>query len=109
MLDLSNIPSADAQTIDAACNPEHATLPLEVATLLATLQGRVSGEVLRHGIRRLCAWSPQTADQLATLLGKDRNYLRNKHLIPMVRERQLRFLYPESAKHPHQAYVTDEA
>lgn len=43
--------------------------------------------------------------ELATFLGKDRHYLRNKHLIPMVREGQLRFRYPETAKHPHQAYV----
>jgi ATP-dependent DNA helicase RecG len=90
---------------DETCNPELATLPDELATLLATLKGRTTGEALRKGIRRLCAWAPLTGDQLATLLGKDRHYLRNKHLIPMVRDGQLRFLYPESAKHPHQAYV----
>lgn len=43
--------------------------------------------------------------ELATLLGKSRDYLRNRHPIPVVREGLLRFLYPESAKHPHQAYV----
>lgn len=47
--------------------------------------------------------------ELATLLGKDRKYSRNKHLIPMVRDGELRFRYPESAKHPHQAYVTAKA
>ena len=46
-----------------ACNPG-------LATLLATLQGRISSEALRDG--------------------------------------QLRFRYPESAKHPHQAYVAPE-
>ncbi len=88
-----------------ACNPGLVTL---LATLLATLQGRISGEALRDGIRRLCRWAPLSGDQLATLLGKDRDYLRNKHLIPMVRDGQLRFRYPESAKHPHQAYVAPE-
>ena len=91
---------------DAACNLELATLPPKLATLLATLKGRASAETLRDGIRRLCAWTPLTVEQLATLLEKDRHYLRNKHLIPMVRDGQLRFRYPESAKHPHQAYVT---
>ena len=43
--------------------------------------------------------------ELATLLDKDRHYLRNKHLIPMSRDRLLRFRYPESAKHPHQTHV----
>lgn len=52
---------------------------------------------------------PELATWLATLLGKDRHNLRNKHLIPMVRDGQLRFRYPESAKHPHQAYVAPEA
>jgi ATP-dependent DNA helicase RecG len=47
--------------------------------------------------------------ELATLLGKEKHYLRNKHLIPMVGAGQLRFRYPESAKHPNQAYVTPGA
>lgn len=98
-------PMPEAKT----CNPELATLPPELATLLATLKGRVSAEALRTAILRLCAWTPLTVEQLATLLEKDRHYLRNKHLIPMVRDRELRFLYPESAKHPHQAYVAAEA
>ncbi|MDR2111898.1 MAG: hypothetical protein LBQ62_02160, partial [Candidatus Accumulibacter sp.] len=85
--------------------PELATFPPELATLLATLKGRATVEALRAGIYRLCAWAPLTVDQLASLLGKDRQYLRNRHLIPMVRDGQLRFRYPESAKHPHQAYV----
>jgi ATP-dependent DNA helicase RecG len=88
-----------------ACNPELATLPPELATLLASLRGRASADTLRYVIVRLCAWTPLTVEQLATLLGKDRDYLRNKHLAPMVRGGQLRFRYPESAKHPHQAYV----
>lgn len=56
----------------------------------------------------LQACNPGLATLLATLLGKDRDYLRNKHLIPMVRDGQLRFRYPESAKHPNQAYVAPE-
>lgn len=97
----ANPPMPQAQ----ACNPELATLPPELATLLATLKGRVTPDALRDGIRRLCAWAPLTGDQLATLLDKDRHYLRNKHLIPMVRDGLLKFRYPESAKHPNQAYV----
>lgn len=93
---------------NAACNLELATLPPELATLLATLTGRVSPEALREAIRRLCIWAPLTVDQLATLIGKDRDYLRNKHLIPMVRDGLLKFRYPESAKHPNQAYVASE-
>lgn len=88
-----------------ACNLEVATLPPELATLLATLRTRSNGETLRQAIVLLCTWKPLTVDELATLLGKSRNYLRNKHLIPMISSGQLRFRYPESAKHPNQAYV----
>lgn len=92
---------------------EHATQTeegcnLELATFVETLKSRSKEKTLREGIRRLCAWTPLTGDQLATLLGKDRQYLRNKHLIPMVRKGDLHFLYPESAKHPHQAYITSK-
>ena len=114
---LSNTQKRAASPADSASsasgylpNPPQSALENgpELATLLATLQGRISSEALRDGIRRLCQWAPQSGDQLATLLGKDRDYLRNKHLIPMVRDGQLRFRYPESAKHPHQAYVAPE-
>ena len=73
--------------------------------MLATLKGRSREDDLRRAIVRLCAWAPLTVDQLATLLGKSRDYLRNKHLIPMVGRGELRFRYPESDKHPNQAYV----
>ncbi|MGY6215773.1 hypothetical protein ACW73L_11500 [Methylolobus aquaticus] len=56
----------------------------------------------------LATLPPELATLLATLIGKDRDYLRNKHLIPMVRDGLLKFLYPESAKHPNQAYVASE-
>ena len=39
------------------------------------------------------------------MLDKDCHYLRNKHLIPMVRDGLLKFRYPEGAKHPNHAYV----
>jgi len=82
-----------------------ATLPPELATLHATLAGRANTSALRAAIVRFCAWRTLSVDELATLLGRKRDYLRNKHLIPMVREGALRFRYPESAKHPHQAYM----
>ena len=93
---------------DEGCNLEHATLPPELATLLAEQTGRLDQKALRQLMIRLCAWRPLTGEELATLLNKKRDYLRNKHLIPMVRDGQLKLRYPESAKHPHQAYVATE-
>ena len=81
-----------------------ATLPPELATLVATLKGRVASAALRSGILKLCAWSVLTGDELATLLQRDRHYLRNKHLIPMLRDGQLALRYPDTPNHPDQAY-----
>ncbi|OAI02234.1 ATP-dependent DNA helicase RecG [Methylomonas methanica] len=93
---------------DEGCKLELATLPPELATLLLTSVNNLSREALRDLIVRLCAWQPLTGEQLATLLNKDRHYLRNKHLTPMVGSGQLNLRYPESAKHPNQAYVAPE-
>jgi ATP-dependent DNA helicase RecG len=93
---------------EEGCNLELATLPPELATLLAQQTGRIDQKTLRQQIIRLCAWRPLTGEELATLLNKKRSYLRNKHLIPMVSEGQIKLRYPESAKHPHQAYVVSE-
>jgi ATP-dependent DNA helicase RecG len=93
---------------EEGCNLELATLPPELATLLAEQTGRLDQRTLRQQIIRLCAWRPLTGEELATLLNKKRSYLRNKHLIPMVSEGQIKLRYPESAKHPHQAYVASE-
>lgn len=94
--------------VDEGCKLDPATLPPELATLLLTSVNNLSREALRDLIVRLCAWQPLTGEQLATLLNKDRHYLRNKHLTPMVGNAQLSLRYPESAKHPHQAYVAPE-
>lgn len=69
------------------------------------MKRRVASKALRSAILQLCAWSAPTGDELATFLQRDRHCLRNKHLIPMVRDGLLKFRYPESAKHPNQAYV----
>ena len=73
--------------------------------MLAQLKKHSPARDLRQAIVHLCALAPLTVEQLALLLGKNRDYLRNKHLIPMVNGGQLRFRYPESAKHPRQAYM----
>lgn len=59
---------------------------------------------LRELIRDLCGWQPLRGEELATLLGKDLKYLRNKHLSAVVQAGKLAFQYPESPNHALQAY-----
>jgi ATP-dependent DNA helicase RecG len=99
------LPVIAAEVVDQKVASEVATLPPELATLVATLRGRVARDDLRAGIVRLCAWRPLSGGELAELLGRDRHYLRNKHLIPMVAGGVLALRYPGQPNHPQQAYV----
>jgi ATP-dependent DNA helicase RecG len=99
------LPVIEAEAADQKVASEVATLPPELATLVATLQRRMARDDLRAGIVRLCTWRPLSGEELAELLHRDRHYLRNKHLIPMVASGVLALRYPGQPNHPQQAYV----
>lgn len=79
-------------------------LPPELAKRLPVPGQRMGSPALRALIGDLCGWQPLRAEDLATLLGKDLKYLRNKHLSAMVQAGNLAFQYPESPNHALQAY-----
>jgi ATP-dependent DNA helicase RecG len=79
-------------------------LPPELAARLPTGTQRIGQIALRQLIRDLCGWQPLRGEELATLLGRDRKYLRNKHLSAMVATGELEFQFPESPNHALQAY-----
>jgi ATP-dependent DNA helicase RecG len=79
-------------------------LPSELAQRLPAPGQRIGAVALRQLIRDLCGWQPLRGEELATFLGKDLKYLRNKHLSAMVQAGKLAFQYPESPNHALQAY-----
>lgn len=79
-------------------------LPLELEARLTASAKRMTNTALRQLICDLCGWQPLRGEELATLLGKDLKYLRNKHLSTMVQAGELVFQYPESPNHALQAY-----
>ena len=79
-------------------------LPPELEERLPAPGQRMGGAALRQLIRDLCGWQALRGEELATLLGKDLKYLRNKHLSAMVQAGRLAFQYPESPNHALQAY-----
>lgn len=79
-------------------------MPPELAQRLPTPGQRMGETALRQLIRDLCGWQALRGEELATLLGKDLKYLRNKHLSAMVQVGKLAFQYPESPNHALQAY-----
>ena len=80
-------------------------LPPKLAERLPAAGQRMGETALRQLIRDLCGWQALRGEELATLLGKDLKYLRNKHLSAMVQSGELAFQYPESPNHALQAYV----
>ncbi len=79
-------------------------LPPELAKRLPEPGRRVGEAALRELIRDLCGWHAMRGEELASFLGKDLKYLRNRHLSAMVQSGELVFQYPESPNHQMQAY-----
>ena len=62
---------------------------------------------VRELLRDLCALRAYTAQELCQMLVRsDAHELARLHLKPMREAGVLTLLYPESEKHPHQAYRT---
>lgn len=104
------------------CKPaiEGLSAELSLARLLERLPHELAGEVTQQrGKRqaktelnallvRVCSHGFFTIQELEILLDKHRNYLMTDYIRPLVRGGLLQLRYPESAKHPHQAYVAVE-
>lgn len=64
-------------------------------------------DTVRELLRELCTLRPYTAQELCQILDRnDARELTRLHLKPMREAGILTLLYPESEKHPHQAYRT---
>ena len=79
----------------------------EIAEQVRRQRGRrLSEQQLRYLLLDLCRERAFTIEELVLLLDKHRKYLMPKHIRPLVSAGKLALRYPESAKHPHQAYIT---
>ncbi len=80
-------------------------LPTELDNAVRSLGQRATSEQIRLVIERLCRWRPQTSDQLAQLLGRNKHHLVTSILRPMVKDGRLSLTHPEAPAHPQQAYT----
>lgn len=79
-------------------------LPTELATAIAGLGERARPSDVKPIIRRLCAWRPLRAEELAAILRRGQPYVTRTYLTPMVRDGELEFTHPDQPAHPQQAY-----
>ncbi|HUX38081.1 MAG TPA: RNA-binding domain-containing protein [Rectinemataceae bacterium] len=69
---------------------------------------RAKPEKVREVILELCRGQFITADELAILMSRNADHLRNRFLGPMVAEQLLQLRYPAVPQHPEQAYRSAE-
>lgn len=92
---------------------EFPQVPAEISPLLQerikALGSKPRQQTLRNLIIDLCSVRPFSATELCELFGrKDPRDLTRNHLKPMREAGQLILRFPESTKHPHQAYMVPE-
>ncbi len=68
--------------------------------------GKVSSEVLRDTILKLCTLCPLSASELAELLKRKMESLRERHINPLCNEGKLERIHPNIINHPKQKYRT---
>jgi len=110
------IPTSSENIAAISANPHKPDVesPQALVGIPETLRLRIQAagkkprrDALRDLVRALCALRPFTAQELCQILERsDSRELTRLHLKPMRDAGILTLLYPESEKHPHQAYRT---
>ncbi|MCK5690756.1 putative DNA binding domain-containing protein [Myxococcota bacterium] len=69
---------------------------------------RVSPELLKAAILEICSDSPKTSGEIAQILGRSENTIKNHHLRELLRDDSLMLQFPDTPNHPRQAYLTQK-
>ena len=57
-------------------------------------------------IESICVLRAYKLIEIASILGKDENWISRQYIKPLIDDGKLNYLYPEMKNHPEQAYVT---
>jgi ATP-dependent DNA helicase RecG len=83
-------------------------LPPELAERIAALPARAEQTILENLVVRLCAWQPLATDDLAALLYRNRKYVLDRLVTPMLKTGRLAMTIPDQPNHPQQKYRAAE-
>lgn len=89
-------------------SPEEVERKIWEISELARRKKRLSLNVMEDIIVRLCAQKPLMLRELAVLLERTPDGLRNNYLAKLVDKGELRLKYPDQVNHPKQAYIIVE-
>jgi len=107
---LSGNPEAQSGNLGAQSgNPPHrledfAELPPDLKGSLRNLKQRVSQPEMEALVSQLCLWRDLSAEDLAILLDRNRDYISTRLLTPMLRSGVLKMTIPDQPNHPQQRY-----
>lgn len=89
-------------------NPDPIAMATEIVAreFPGGLPGKLRTESMQKLISVLCATEALTLKELATVLGRDSDFLRKHYIRPMVDRGQLVPQFPDRANHPQQKYRT---
>lgn len=83
-------------------------LPADLTRRIQSLGQRVSQPDLAQLAVEICGHRPFSADELAATLGKNRKYLLDRVLTPLLRNGHLRHTIKGQPNHPDQAYTATQ-
>ena len=91
-------------------NPLWQSLPPDLQSLITALGQRATTDKLNEVLIQLCRHHAWSASELASLLGKNPDYLKTRYLRPLVTAGKLTYTWPDQPNHPQQAYkaATDQ-
>lgn len=79
-------------------------MPEELTTLLSGLGPHPPSTAVREVIRALCSWQALQPADIAKILGRNKRYIQEQYLRPLVRDGELEYTIPDRLVHPRQAY-----
>ena len=85
---------------------ELAALPSDLQSELKVVGKRVNPQKMKELVKRLCAIQPWKLPELAQLLHRHANYIRQNYLLPLIESNELEYVFPHQPNHPQQAYRT---
>ncbi len=109
--DLSALPNnLSALPIDLSALPQDSQIQLtKILEKITLLPQRIFDKTqIEHIILELCELKAFRLSELAKIIGKSEKYLFREFIKPLIKNKSLKFLYPEMTNHPEQAYVTNQ-
>ena len=93
----------------SALSVELLEIPPNLKKELETLGLRASESNIKYLILKLCAVKPFKLPEIAFLLKRNANYVRESYLMPLIKTGELKYIFPHQPNHPQQAYKTKQS